>query len=190
MEEAALSKRGTVWSCTDGRYGPPPPYVSDPDVPWTPYTLVAVELAAERMVVLGQAAPGVGVADLDVAVLGAGMHPWGRRFLGFVAYGRIAARAALADAGIGWPEIRPVVGAQTVRGGYPGYVAGATFAGALGWQGARVASVYAACASGARSTTSPPRWSWSGTRTSGCAVRARGRSSCAPGRPRRAAGFR
>jgi len=27
---------------------------------------VAVELAAERMVVLGQAAPGVGVADLPV----------------------------------------------------------------------------------------------------------------------------
>ncbi len=44
----------------------PSPYVSDPGVPWVPYTLVAVELAAERMVVLGQAAPGVGVADLPV----------------------------------------------------------------------------------------------------------------------------
>ena len=32
----------------------------------------------------------------------------------------------------------------------PGYVAGATFAQALGWQGARVTSVYAACASGAQ----------------------------------------
>ncbi|MEW2064163.1 MULTISPECIES: lipid-transfer protein [unclassified Streptomyces] len=86
----------------------------------------------------------------DVAVLGAGMHPWGKWGRGFVTYGRIAARAALADAGIGWPEVRSVVGAQTVRGGYPGYVAGATFARALGWQGARVASVYAACASGAQ----------------------------------------
>ncbi len=37
-----------------------------------------------------------------------------------------------------------------MRGGYPGYVAGATFAKALGWQGARVTSVYAACASGAQ----------------------------------------
>ncbi|MBK3556357.1 lipid-transfer protein [Streptomyces sp. MBT56] len=86
----------------------------------------------------------------DVAVLGAGMHPWGKWGRGFVTYGRIAAHAALADAGIGWPEVRSVVGAQTVRGGYPGYVAGATFARALGWQGARVASVYAACASGAQ----------------------------------------
>ncbi|MYT95096.1 lipid-transfer protein [Streptomyces sp. SID8359] len=86
----------------------------------------------------------------DVAVLGAGMHPWGKWGRGFVAYGRAAAHAALADAGIGWPEVGSVVGAQTVRGGYPGYVAGATFARALGWQGARVTSVYAACASGAQ----------------------------------------
>ncbi|MGW6639933.1 lipid-transfer protein [Streptomyces cyaneofuscatus] len=86
----------------------------------------------------------------DVAVLGAGMHPWGKWGRGFVTYGRAAARAALDDAGIGWPEVGSVVGAQTVRGGYPGYVAGATFARALGWQGARVTSVYAACASGAQ----------------------------------------
>ncbi|NEE28826.1 lipid-transfer protein, partial [Streptomyces sp. SID7982] len=52
----------------------------------------------------------------DVAVLGAGMHPWGKWGRGFVTYGRIAAHAALADAGIGWPEVRSVVGAQTVRG--------------------------------------------------------------------------
>jgi acetyl-CoA acetyltransferase len=37
-----------------------------------------------------------------------------------------------------------------MRCGYPGYVAGATFAKALGWNGARVASCYAACASGAQ----------------------------------------
>ncbi|CAM5411965.1 Lipid-transfer protein OS=Streptomyces cyaneofuscatus OX=66883 GN=G3I52_31395 PE=4 SV=1 [Streptomyces cyaneofuscatus] len=86
----------------------------------------------------------------DVAVLGAGMHPWGKWGRGFVTYGQAAARAALDDAGIGWPEVGSVVGAQTVRGGYPGYVAGATFARALGWQGARVTSVYAACASGAQ----------------------------------------
>ncbi|UNO43654.1 zinc ribbon domain-containing protein [Streptomyces sp. MST-110588] len=66
LEEIPLSRRGTVWSYTDSRYRPPPPYVSDPDVPWEPYTLVAVELAAERMVVLGQAAPGVTPADLTV----------------------------------------------------------------------------------------------------------------------------
>ncbi|MFF1445413.1 lipid-transfer protein [Streptomyces sp. NPDC058295] len=86
----------------------------------------------------------------EVAVLGAGMHPWGKWGRGFVEYGVKAARAALADAGVDWRDVGAIVGADTVRGGYPGYVAGATFAKALGWQGARVASVYAACASGAQ----------------------------------------
>ncbi|MFD8148164.1 lipid-transfer protein [Streptomyces sp. NPDC059708] len=86
----------------------------------------------------------------DVAVLGAGMHPWGKWGRSFVEYGRAAAAAALADAGLEWTDVQSVVGADTVRGGYPGYVAGATFARALGWQGARVTSVYAACASGAQ----------------------------------------
>lgn len=71
----------------------------------------------------------------DVAVLGAGMHPWGKWGRSFVQYGTVAARAALADAGVAWPQIRSVVGANSVRCGYPGYVAGATFAQALGWQG-------------------------------------------------------
>lgn len=78
------------------------------------------------------------------------MHPWGKWGRSFVEYGTVAARAALGDAGIGWQDVQSVVGADTVRGGYPGYVAGATFAQALGWQGARVTSVYAACASGAQ----------------------------------------
>ncbi|MBD0837720.1 lipid-transfer protein [Streptomyces sp. TRM68416] len=86
----------------------------------------------------------------DVAVLGAGMHPWGKWGRGFVEYGAVAARAALADAELDWRDVASIVGADTVRGGYPGYVAGASFAKALGWQGARVTSVYAACASGAQ----------------------------------------
>ena len=84
-----------------------------------------------------------------VAVLGAGMHPWGKWGRNFVEYGVAAAQAALADAGLGWPDIQFVSGADTIRNGYPGFVAGATFAQALGWTGARVASSYAACASGA-----------------------------------------
>jgi acetyl-CoA acetyltransferase len=84
----------------------------------------------------------------EVAVLGVGMHPWGKWGRPFVEYGVAAARAALDDAGVSWPEVQLVVGGETVRNGYGGYVAGATFARALGWNGARVASSYAACASG------------------------------------------
>jgi acetyl-CoA acetyltransferase len=85
----------------------------------------------------------------EVAILGAGMHPWGKWGRNFVEYGVVAAREALADAGVDWRDIQFVAGGETVRNGYPGYVAGATFAQALGWQGAPVASAYAACASGA-----------------------------------------
>ncbi len=86
----------------------------------------------------------------DVAVLGVGMHPWGKWGRPFTEYGVVAARAALDDAGIDWSEVDLVVGGETVRNGYAGYVAGATFAQALGWNGARVATSYAACATGAQ----------------------------------------
>lgn len=85
----------------------------------------------------------------DVAILGAGMHPWGKWGRNFVEYGMTAAAAALDDAGVSWDEVQLVAGAETVRNGYPGYVAGATMAQALGWNGARVSTSYAACASGA-----------------------------------------
>ena len=76
------------------------------------------------------------------------MHPWGKWGRNFVEYGVAAAQDALRDAGLAWSDVQFVSGADTVRNGYPGYVAGATFAQALGWTGARVASSYAACASG------------------------------------------
>ena len=87
--------------------------------------------------------------DKKVAVLGAGMHEWGKWGRPFVEYGLAAARDAMADAGLGWRDMQFVSGADTIRNGYPGFVSGATFAQALGWTGARVSSVYAACASGA-----------------------------------------
>lgn len=68
LEEFRLCPRGRVWSFTDSRYRPPSPYVSDPELPWEPCTLIAVELESERLVVLGQAAPGVTVADLTVGM--------------------------------------------------------------------------------------------------------------------------
>ncbi len=86
----------------------------------------------------------------EIAVLGVGLHPWGKWGRSFVEYGVHAARAALADAGVEWCEIQLVCGGATMRCGYPGYVAGATFAQALGWQGAEVNTSYAACATGSQ----------------------------------------
>jgi acetyl-CoA acetyltransferase len=86
----------------------------------------------------------------QVTVAGVGMHPWGKWGRNFASYGVHAARAALDDAGIAWADVDLMVGGETVRNGYAGYVAGSTFASALGWNGARVATSYAACATGAQ----------------------------------------
>ncbi|HEY5886482.1 MAG TPA: lipid-transfer protein [Acidimicrobiales bacterium] len=85
----------------------------------------------------------------DVVVAGVGMHPWGKWGKNFVEYGRVAVADALEDSGLDWQDVEFVSGADTIRNGYPGFIAGATFAQALGWTGVPVASSYAACASGA-----------------------------------------
>ncbi|MEV5896063.1 lipid-transfer protein [Nonomuraea fuscirosea] len=87
---------------------------------------------------------------MSVVVMGTGMHPWGKWGRPFLDYGVAAAREALKDAGLAWTDVQFVVGADTIRNGYPGFVSGASYAKALGWSGARVASCYAACASGAQ----------------------------------------
>ena len=85
----------------------------------------------------------------EVAVLGVGMHPWGKWGRNFVEYGVHAIHAALEDADLDYRKVEFIAGADTMRNGYPGYVAAATFAKAMGWTGIPVASCYAACASGA-----------------------------------------
>jgi len=86
----------------------------------------------------------------DIAIIGVGMHPWGKWGRSFVEYGVKAARDAISDAGVDWRDVGFVSGGATIRNGYPGQVAGATFAQALGWQGAEVNTSYAACASGSQ----------------------------------------
>ena len=63
FEEVPLSRTGKIWSFTNNCYKPPAPYMS-PD-PFVPYAIAAVELAEERMVVLGQVAEGVAFGDLE-----------------------------------------------------------------------------------------------------------------------------
>ena len=88
--------------------------------------------------------------DQEIAIIGAGMTPWGKWGKNFVEYGVTAAREALEDAGVPWQDISFVSGGATIRNGYPGFVAGASIAQALGWQGAEVNTSYAACASGSQ----------------------------------------
>ena len=66
FDEVELSRTGRIWSYTEHFYQPPDPYVS-PD-PFVPYTIAAVELEKEKMVVLGQVA-----ADTPHASLKAGL---------------------------------------------------------------------------------------------------------------------
>ena len=100
------------------------------------------------------AAPAATSTPEPVYILGAGMHPWGKWGRDFTEYGVVAARAALAEAGLDWRQIQLVAGADTIRNGYPGFVAGATFAQKLGWNGVPVTSSYAACASGSQALQS------------------------------------
>ena len=157
LAQVPLSRRGTLWSYTENRYAPPPPYPS-PD-PFEPFAIAAVELADEGLIVLGQGRRGHAGrrpegrhgdgADHHAAVhrrrrrrahrlrledrvmspeplyiLGAGMHPWGKWGRDFTEYGVVAARAALAEAGLDWRQIQLVAGADTIRNGYPGFIAG------------------------------------------------------------------
>ncbi len=64
LEEVQLSRTGKLWSYTTNHYKPPEPYVA-PD-PFEPYTVAAVELTEERMVVMGQLAPGIDPESLEV----------------------------------------------------------------------------------------------------------------------------
>lgn len=66
LEAVELSRVGTLWSFTTNHYQPPDPYVA-PD-PFEPYTVAAVELRDEQMVVLGQVASGTDPSSLRVGM--------------------------------------------------------------------------------------------------------------------------
>jgi len=119
------------------------------------------------------------VANHEVAILGVGMHPWGKWGRNFVEYGVHAAQAALADAGLGVREVQFLAAGETIRNGYPGFVAASSFAQALGYTGIPIASTYAACASGTQAIEAARTRC---TRPTGCC--ARWRACRAPTRAR------
>lgn len=66
FEEVPLSRRGKIWSFTSAEYQPPAPFVASD--PYVPFSLAAVELEKEKMIVLGQVVTGVNVSDLSVGM--------------------------------------------------------------------------------------------------------------------------
>jgi uncharacterized OB-fold protein len=66
LAAVALSRRGTLWSYTENRYAPPPPYPA-PD-PFEPFAIAAVELAQEGLIVLGKVVDGTLAADLTIGM--------------------------------------------------------------------------------------------------------------------------
>ena len=66
FEDVELSRTGRIWSFTNACYQPPPPYVASD--PFVPFAIAAVELSAERMIVLGQVVAGVEVSELKVGM--------------------------------------------------------------------------------------------------------------------------
>lgn len=65
LEPTPLSRRGRIWSYTDAGYRPPPPFVPPTDE-HVPFAIVAVELPAEKLIVLGQVVAGVTVDELTI----------------------------------------------------------------------------------------------------------------------------
>jgi uncharacterized OB-fold protein len=66
FKEVELSRTGQVWSYTNACYKPPAPFVAKD--PHEPYTIAAVQLEKEQMVVLGQVVEGLTVEDLKVGM--------------------------------------------------------------------------------------------------------------------------
>jgi uncharacterized OB-fold protein len=65
LEERPLSRTGTLWSYTSAGYPPPEPFIPA-KLPFEPFAIAAVELAEERITVLGMVPAGVPVAALRV----------------------------------------------------------------------------------------------------------------------------
>ena len=66
FREVELSRTGHIWSYTNACYQPPEPFVAAD--PFEPYTIAAVLLEKEQMVILGQVIEGVSVGDLKVGM--------------------------------------------------------------------------------------------------------------------------
>jgi len=78
----------------------------------------------------------------DVAIVGIGIHPFGRHDLTGMEQGEVAVRGALADAGIGWPDVQYAFGGSDAAGKAD------TMVSTLGLTGVPFINVANGCATG------------------------------------------
>jgi len=86
----------------------------------------------------------------DVAVVGIGMHPWGKfEAKPLLQMCREAVELALSDAGVQWRDIEAIAaGSSRFSGGMGWGLAGNDIAGAMGLTGVPIYNLSAACATG------------------------------------------
>ena len=86
----------------------------------------------------------------EVAVIGVGLHPWGKfSEKTFVDLGVEAIAKALADASVEWKEIETICSGIYIWGGNAGHLSGQYLASVFGETGIPIVNVYNACATGA-----------------------------------------
>ncbi|MBD2858226.1 OB-fold domain-containing protein [Spongiibacter sp. KMU-158] len=64
FDEVPLSREGKIWSYTNACYQPPEPYIAAE--PFVPFSIAAVELEKEQMIILGQTISGITPEDMKV----------------------------------------------------------------------------------------------------------------------------
>lgn len=84
---------------------------------------------------------------MDVAIVGVGLHPFGRSALSARQMGLVAARSALADAGLQWGDVQFAAGGSR-DGGHPD-----ALVSELGLTGVPFVGVYNGCATGGSALT-------------------------------------
>jgi acetyl-CoA acetyltransferase len=84
----------------------------------------------------------------DIAIIGIGMHPFGRHDLSGLEQGAVAARRAMADAGVDWKDIQYAFGGSQAAGNAD------TMVSALGLTGLPFINVANGCATGGSSLMS------------------------------------
>ena len=83
----------------------------------------------------------------EVAIIGVGMHPWGKfPDKNYIDMGVEASTMALKDAGIEWKDVESVASGIYIWGSMGGFIPGQMLAGVMGETGVPITNIYNMCA--------------------------------------------